>query len=137
MFAGQRVEVLQRNGNRLVGSLVLVVDDDPGSAEAVAGALRDWGARVIVATEAYEALTRLTDEPFDAVVLEIALPGASGLDVLEALDAPVPAVLVTALAARPVARRARAAGARVVLRKPVDEAQLVTAVGSAVASHRR
>jgi CheY-like chemotaxis protein len=119
-----------------VGSRVLVVDDDLRSADAVVAVLRDRGARVSVATDAYEALTRLTDEPFDAVVLEVALPGGSGLDLLEALEARVPAVLVTALAARPVARRARAAGAQAVLRKPVDETELVDAVRSALASHR-
>jgi CheY-like chemotaxis protein len=126
----------QRAVNRLVGARVLVVDDDLRSADAVASVLRDRGARVSVATDAYEALTRLTGEPFDAVVLEVALPGGSGLDLLEALEPRVPAVLVTAFAARPVARRARDAGARAVLRKPVDETELVTAVRSALASHQ-
>jgi CheY-like chemotaxis protein len=126
----------QRDINRLVGSRVLVVDDDPRSAEAVAAILRHRGVQITVATDTYEALTRLTDEPFDAVVLEVALPGGSGLDLLEALEPRLPAVLVTALANRPVARRARAAGARAVLRKPVDETELVAAVRSALASHR-
>jgi CheY-like chemotaxis protein len=127
----------QRDTNRLLGSRVLVVDDDPRSAEAVTAVLRDWGARISVAADAYEGLTLLTDELFDAVVLEVALPGGSELDLLEALESRIPAVLVTALAARPVDRRARAAGARAVLHKPCDESELVAAVRSALASHQR
>jgi DNA-binding response OmpR family regulator len=119
-----------------VGSRILIVDDDLRSADEVASVLSDWGVQISVATDAYDALIRLADEVFDAVVLEVALPGVSGLALLEALDARMPAVLVTALAARPVARRARDAGARAVLCKPVDETELVIAVRSALASHQ-
>jgi two-component system phosphate regulon response regulator OmpR len=125
------------DGGRFRGSRVLVVDDDGRSAETVAGLLRDQGCLVTVVRDAYGALARLGDERFDAIVVELALPGDSGLDLLEAMERPLPAVLVTAMHAGPIAGRARAAGARAVLHKPVDEAELLDAVRSALASHAR
>jgi CheY-like chemotaxis protein len=125
------------DGGRLGGSRVLVVDDDERSAETVAGLLQGQGCRVTVVSDAYDALARLGDDRFDAIIVELALPGDSGLDLLEAMERPLPAVVVTALHAGPIAGRARAAGARAVLQKPVDEAELLSAVRSALASHVR
>lgn len=69
---------------------------------------------------------------FDALVVEVALPGVTGIDLLQSLRTPIPAVVVTALFSERVVTRARNAGASAVLRKPVDADRLVAAVRSAV-----
>ena len=134
---GPRSKAPVPDGGGFGGSRVLVVDDDERSAEAVAGLLLGRGCRVTVVSDAYDALARLGDECFDAIVVELALPGDSGLDLLEAMEPPLPAVVVTALHAGAIAGRARAAGARAVLHKPVDADELLAAVRTALASHVR
>jgi two-component system, OmpR family, response regulator len=66
---------------------VLVVDDEVRMAEAVARGLRDEGFVVDVATDGVDGLYRASEESYDAVVLDIMLPGLSGYRVVEALRA--------------------------------------------------
>ena len=69
------------------GVRVLVVDDEVRMAEAVARGLREEGFVVDLAHDGVEGLHRASEEPYDAVVLDILLPGLSGYRVVEALRA--------------------------------------------------
>jgi two-component system response regulator MprA len=60
---------------------VLLVDDDRALREAVSRALRLEGYEVVSATEGREALRLLAGDPADVVVLDVAMPVMSGLDV--------------------------------------------------------
>lgn len=64
---------------------VLLVEDDPLVADAVAGGLRDAGMTVDAVGSAEHADTALLAEHFDLIVLDIGLPGMSGLDLLRRL----------------------------------------------------
>jgi DNA-binding response OmpR family regulator len=66
---------------------VLVVDDEVRMAEAVARGLREEGFVVDVAHDGVEGLYRASEEPYDAVVLDVMLPGMSGYRVVEELRA--------------------------------------------------
>jgi DNA-binding response OmpR family regulator len=66
---------------------VLVVDDEVRMAEAVARGLRAEGFVVDLAHDGVDALHRAGEEPYDAVVLDLMLPGLSGYRVVEALRA--------------------------------------------------
>ncbi len=59
---------------------VLVVDDDPGSLDAVAEIVRMLGHDPHKATNAREALTSIAAMPFDALLADIRLPDMSGID---------------------------------------------------------
>jgi len=112
----------------------LIVDDDADAARTMAAALENLLGPVEVVPDTYQALSRHGDDPFDLVIVEVALPGASGIDLLERLNPLVPAVVVTWLVSPAVAARAVKAGAHAVLTKPCDIANLVTAALSAAAS---
>jgi DNA-binding response OmpR family regulator len=60
---------------------VLVVEDDRTTADLVALYLRHEGFRVCVEHAGDRALARLEQESFDLLVLDVMLPGASGLDI--------------------------------------------------------
>lgn len=60
---------------------LLVVDDEPELATAVAGALRREGYAVDVAYTGQEALDRLVINPYDLVMLDLTLPDVDGLEV--------------------------------------------------------
>jgi two-component system response regulator MprA len=64
---------------------VLVVDDEPAVRDALARALRLDGYAVETAADGHEALDRLAEERFDAVVLDIAMPNVDGLEVTRRL----------------------------------------------------
>ncbi len=60
---------------------ILVVDDEPELAEAIAGSLRREGYAVDVAHDAHSALDRLMLNPYDLVTLDLTLPDLDGREV--------------------------------------------------------
>lgn len=64
---------------------LLVVEDDPALAQALALALSRRGFHVCQATNGRSALERATQETFAAIVLDLTLPEMDGLDVLRAI----------------------------------------------------
>lgn len=77
---------------------VLVIDDDPMLAEVVARYLAREGFEVEVRSDGREGLARALHWLPDLVVLDLMLPGLSGLDVFRRLRraAPIPVVMLTA-----------------------------------------
>jgi len=78
---------------------VLVVDDEPGIRTAVARGLVAEGMEVVALADGNSALTAALTGSFDAIVLDIILPGLSGYRVLERLRAAgidTPVLLVSA-----------------------------------------
>jgi two-component system response regulator TctD len=64
---------------------LLVVEDDPALAQALALALSRRGFNVAQATDGRTALDRATSETFSAIVLDLTLPEMDGLDVLRGI----------------------------------------------------
>ncbi len=79
---------------------VLVVDDEPTVREVVAGYLRRDGHEVSEAGDGPVALELLDAERFDLVVLDMMLPGVSGLDILRYIRGrgDLPVIMLTARA---------------------------------------
>lgn len=66
---------------------ILLVEDESRLASTIAKGLRAEGFVVVVATTGPDGLWRASDELFDAIVLDIMLPGLSGYEVLRQLRA--------------------------------------------------
>lgn len=78
---------------------VLVVEDEPKTAEFIRKALQEAGLVVDVAGNGPAALATLAASDFDAVVLDVMLPGCDGLSVLREMRAhgnPTPVLLLSA-----------------------------------------
>jgi DNA-binding response OmpR family regulator len=77
---------------------VLVVDDEPTILESVTYAFEQEGFDVRTAADGESALAAARAEPFDAVVLDVMLPGLSGTEVCRQLraDSTVPILMLTA-----------------------------------------
>ncbi|HXX82790.1 MAG TPA: response regulator [Casimicrobiaceae bacterium] len=102
---------------------VLVVDDDPVVGKSFDRVLSPKGYAVITARDGAEALSKLNDEAYDLVFADIRMPGMSGLEVAEKLKASqpwLPVVIVTGYGTEANETRARAAGVRGFLRKPLS-----------------
>src|SRR5438045_1841725 len=66
-------------------SRVLVVEDDAGVAGGIVRGLRGAGFDVELATDGVEGTRKALERRFDAIVLDLMLPGQNGLEVLEQL----------------------------------------------------
>ncbi len=77
---------------------ILVVEDDPSLAEMVQAFLTGEGYRVSLESDGERASIRIMSEAFDAVVLDIGLPGADGFEVCRRVrdKFPGPIVVLTA-----------------------------------------
>jgi DNA-binding response OmpR family regulator len=77
---------------------ILIIDDDERLAAMVAGYLEGAGFRVAAAHTAFEGQQRLKREQFDALILDLMLPDADGLDLCRRLrgTTDVPILMLTA-----------------------------------------
>lgn len=107
---------------------VLVVDDDRGIREALDRALRLEGFAVDARPDGESALSAIADAAPDVVVLDVAMPGISGIEVIERLRGDGRAVPICVLSARDeVADRVAGlqAGADDYLVKPFEIEELI------------
>ncbi|MDQ7842404.1 MAG: response regulator [Armatimonadota bacterium] len=110
---------------------ILVVDDEASIRDLCARVLGRAGFDVTVAGGGEEAVGRLRDETFDAVITDIRMPGISGLEVLDTAKRTQPGirvVLITGFGTPQTLDRARQGGADRILTKPFNPAELLTAV---------
>src|SRR5213594_4378487 len=110
---------------------VCVVDDDASVREAVGGLLRSVGMTVETFGSAREFLASARRDAPSCLVLDVELPGLSGLDLQQELvkeNARVPIIFLTGRGDIPMSVRAIQAGALDFLTKPVDVDQLLGAI---------
>ena len=117
---------------------VFVVDDDPAVRKALQRLFRSAGLHVETFAEAQEFLAARRPDTPGCLVLDLRLPGISGLDLQEELAAPhldLPIIFLTGYGTVPESVRAMKAGAVEFLEKPVDDQTLLAAVNQALAGN--
>jgi DNA-binding response OmpR family regulator len=122
---------------------VLVVDDEREIRDMLTDQLQDEGYAVSQAVDGEQALESVQSKLPDLVLLDITLPGVSGLEVLRRLrlDHPrTPVVMITGLEDEALARSTLKMGAFDYLQKPFDPDRLsglvLAAIGAAFDSRR-
>jgi len=102
---------------------VLVVDDDADIRLNITDILNDLGYETAMAGDGEAALQCVRACRFEVVVLDYKMPGMDGVTLcreIKKLQPSIATIMVTAYAGSDGAKRALDAGARNVLRKPVD-----------------
>lgn len=102
---------------------ILVIEDEPSNSLLAEVSLRRLDCQIIVKTNGLSGLDRASQGDIDLVILDIALPGVGGWEVLDALRADpmtarTPVLVVTAHAGDESMERAYRAGADAYLEKP-------------------
>ena len=118
---------------------ILIIDDEHAIRESLQTLLELENYQVDCADTADAGLTRLANNPYDLVLLDIGLPDRSGLDVLEDIherDAHLPVIMITAHGTVDNAIRAMQSGAANFIPKPWDNEKLLADVRAAVARRR-
>lgn len=114
---------------------ILIVDDEPSVVLSFASLLDDEGYRTQIAGSAEDAAKMVEHAMFDLILLDIQLPGISGLKWLEQLKArqyPAEVLVISGEADIPMALDAIKLGAADFLEKPVEPEDLLRAVGQAL-----
>jgi len=122
------------------GATVLVVDDDPSVREAIEGIVKSVGLQVRSFDSTQAFLQPDLPQGPSCLVLDVRLPGLSGLDFQNALakaDIPIPIVFITGYGDIPMSVRAMKAGAVEFLTKPFTDQDLLDAIHHALERDRR
>lgn len=117
---------------------VLIVDDDRVTLNLLAEGLRDLGYVVSTAASGMAALELVAHTTFDLAVLDMRMPGMSGLELADSLRkaGSTPFVFLSAFADESVVKEAGEAGAMGYLVKPVDVPQLVAFIEASMVRAR-
>lgn len=118
---------------------VFVVDDDDDVREAIAGLLESAGLRAETFATAQEFLGHGLTEGLSCLVLDLSLPGMTGLDVQRELaraGVSTPIIFITAHGDIPKAVTAMKSGALEFLTKPFDDERLLAAIEKALEHDR-
>jgi two-component system, OmpR family, phosphate regulon sensor histidine kinase PhoR len=116
---------------------VLIVDDDPALLEALPRALqlRVEGIRIDTSETAADALERIRDVDYDAIVTDIKMPGMDGLALLgeiRSLRPKTPTLLITGHGEHDLAVQALRGGAYDFVQKPIDRDYFVVTLERAI-----
>ncbi|MDW7673114.1 MAG: response regulator [Bacillota bacterium] len=114
---------------------ILVVDDQPGMRLLLEHALAEGGFQVVTANDGREALKKLTEEKFHIVLLDMKMPGMSGLEVLANLqDAKLSSqfVMMTAYREDLLAEQAKQLGVQHFLTKPFNIEEMLEMISRLV-----
>ena len=120
-------------------SVVYVVDDDPSLRGAIDSLLRSVGWRVQTFVSAQDFLDSKPQDRHACLVLDVALPGLSGLDLQSELiknKIQIPVIFITGHADVPTSVRAMKAGAVEFLTKPFEDEDLLEAIRQAIEHDR-
>ncbi len=118
---------------------ILLIDDEPGSREGLALLLRRSGYAVEAVDSGEAAFTLLAKHPFEVIITDLFLPGASGIDLLKRvkeLALPVNVILITGQASAETAVEAMKEGAFDYVTKPVNFEKLKVVIAKAVEKTR-
>lgn len=113
------------------GALVAVIDDDSAVCEAISSLLRSAGYRCATFDSAAVFLASGRVSEIDCILLDISMPGMSGLDLHLALTRmmhPAPVIYVTATHNGGLRERALSQGAAAFLSKTFEDEQLLDAI---------
>ncbi len=115
---------------RLDGVHILVVDDDPGICRSICEILEKEGCSVNTASDGIEAMERLAEETYDAMLSDVLMPRMDGHDLFLAAKEKYPNMPIMMMTAfhydkDHIIKRSRLEGLTgIIFKKPVDPARL-------------
>ena len=119
-------------------SKVFVVDDDASVRVALSRLIRSAGLEVETFASAEDLLEAWPSGPSGCLIVDVQMPGLSGLELqnkLAALGSTVPIIFITAHADPNARTRAMDAGATDFLHKPFDDEELIAAIHTALGAN--
>lgn len=134
------VQRMPQKAGRKEEPTVLVVDDDEMMREALAGLFRSVGLRVLTFATAADLWRSERPDAASCLVLDVRLPGVSGLDFQSELakaNIHIPVIFISGHGDIPMTVRAMKAGAVDFLTKPFRDQDMLDAVTAALERDRK
>ncbi len=122
-----------------MGQRILIIDDEAGIRDSLETLLTLEGFRVDLAGDGIAGLDQLTRNTYDLLLLDLALPGESGIDLLpriRALVPELPVIMITAYGTVGNVVDAIRAGASNFVQKPWDNEKLLADIRIAIGKNR-
>ena len=122
-----------------LGQRILIIDDEAGIRDSLETLLTLEGFRVDMAPEGRAGLDLLASKTYDLLLLDLALPGESGIDLLpriKSLVPDLPIIMITAYGTVNNVIDAIRAGASNFIQKPWDNEKLLADIRSAIGKNR-
>ena len=119
-------------------TIVFVVDDDVSMREALESLIRSAGFKVATFASAQDFLARRRADAPSCLVLDVRLPGLSGLELQKRIveaNREIPIVFITGHGDVPTSMRAMKAGAVKFLTKPFSDLDLLDSIQQALRQH--
>jgi DNA-binding NtrC family response regulator len=119
---------------------ILVIDDDEGITDSIAGLLGTQGHSVTMMNDAGRALEHLETSVFDLVITDIIMFGTDGIETIQVIRRQFPALPVIAMSGGGCGflgclKTARMLGASETLEKPFEDHTLFETIDRALAGH--
>jgi len=125
---------------RLAGpASVLIIDDEAAIRDSLETLLTMEGFQVVMAVDGAAGLEQLAQREFDLVLLDLALPGESGMDLLPKIlemQPGMPVIMITAFGTVSNVVEAIRSGAENFVQKPWDNEKLLADIRAAIARRR-
>src|ERR1700721_1592763 len=121
------------------GQRILIIDDEAGIRDSLETLLTLEGFRVEMAADGQAGLDQLTRHSYDLLLLDLALPGESGIDLLpriKSLAPALPIIMITAYGTVNNVVDAIRAGASNFIQKPWDNEKLLADIRVAIGKNR-
>src|SRR5213595_2138835 len=121
--------------SRRKGGVVLVIDDEEEIRESIEMLLTSEGLTVDTASNGEDGLKKIEENLYDVVLLDLMLPGKSGMEVqkdIKRVDPTLPVVIITAIGALETAVTAIKEGSYDYVTKPWNNEKLVVIVTNAI-----
>jgi CheY-like chemotaxis protein len=123
------------------GGTIVAIDTNPDDCDLLARELKHQGYVVATATNASQALRLLNSIPFDAIAIDVLMPGTDGLDLLRQLKQDeklkhIPAIAISTLETIDLALKCIEFGAEDYLPKPFDPILLQTRISTCLEKKR-
>jgi FixJ family two-component response regulator len=129
------VKPVAKDAKKAAVPTVFVVDDDASMRQALSSLIRSVGLGVEIFSSAREFLRAKASAGPACLVLDVRLPGLSGMDLhreLIAANNPIPVIFITGHGDIPMSVRAMKAGAAEFLSKPFHDQDLLDAIQQAI-----
>jgi len=133
-------ESTRKTADHIAGNpRILIIDDEAAIRESLETMLTLEGFTVSLATEGVSGMEQLARNQFDLLLLDLALPGESGMDLLPRIVEmypTLPVIMITAFGTMGNVVDAIRAGAENFVQKPWDNEKLLADIRTAIARHR-
>ncbi len=136
MYAPPIVDAAANHGT---GHTILIVDDEASIRETLETLLELEGYGVEMAIDGEAGLNRIGQRPYDLVLLDLALPGKNGIEILQLIrerNPDLPVIMLTAYGTVDNVVDAMHAGAQNFVQKPWDNEKLLADIRTAIARYR-